>query len=120
MDVKPPSRRIAELRLQELAGDESEGAQGAAPLHVVRLAGAHDVHAFGSAARSFGVGRRDMGPRSSPLALRKPCRNPILVPFRCRFPLRLPIWLPIQGPQGGAIGNRAAVTCPMNTGDWAV
>ena len=80
-------------------------ATDAAPLNVVRLAGAHDAHAFGSAARSFGAGRRDSGrgrPRSSPLALRKPSRNPFLVPFRCRFPLRLPIWLPIRGPQGGS------------------
>ena len=52
-------------RLDESSDSRWTAETDAAPLNVVRLAGAHDVHAFGSAARSFGAGLRDSGARAT-------------------------------------------------------
>lgn len=96
----------------------------AAPLNVVRLAGAHDVHAFGSAAKSFVAGRRDSatwttkGPRRSRCGnragTRSLCRFVAVSPSGCRFGCRFGVR------KGGAIGKRAEGICPVNTGDWAL
>ena len=81
----------------------------AAPLNVVRLAGAHDVHAFGSAAKSFVAGRRDSATWATKVFAARAAENvpePVLGAVSLPFP---PPIADLVAGSGSAKGEQSAI-----------